>query len=105
MTTYLILNLSILALFLIFCLCITKPSKPSTAWLATLTILLILTAVFDSLIIGMGIVGYDATKLLGIYIGNAPIEDFFYAILAAILVPLLWNRIEPKTGETHARDN
>jgi lycopene cyclase domain-containing protein len=46
--------------------------------------------VFDSLIIAAGIVGYDTAKILGIYIGTAPIEDFMYALLAAVIVPALW---------------
>ena len=52
-----------------------------------------MTAVFDNLIIMAGIVDYDPAKILGIYIYQAPVEDFFYAVLAAILVPTLWNKI------------
>ncbi|RYF29253.1 MAG: lycopene cyclase domain-containing protein [Chloroflexi bacterium] len=62
---------------------------------------MIMTAVFDSLLIAVGIVGYDLDKILGIYIGKAPIEDFFYAILAAIIIPALWNRNE-KNHDQHA---
>jgi lycopene cyclase domain-containing protein len=46
--------------------------------------------VFDSFIVSLGIVAYDHTKLLGLSIGSAPIEDFFYAILAGFMIPLLW---------------
>ena len=56
----------------------------------TLCILTVCTAVFDSLIIAAGIVDYDTTKILGVYIGAAPIEDFMYALLAAAIVPALW---------------
>ena len=58
--------------------------------IVTLCILIACTAVFDSLIIAAGIVDYDTTKILGIYIGAAPIEDFVYALLAAVVVPALW---------------
>ena len=58
--------------------------------IVTLCILIACTAVFDSLIIAAGIVDYDTTKILGIYIGTAPIEDFMYALLAAVVVPALW---------------
>lgn len=57
-----------------------------------MSVLLILTAVFDSLIIALGLVTYDTAKILGVYIGKAPIEDFSYTIVAAIIVPLLWER-------------
>jgi lycopene cyclase domain-containing protein len=52
--------------------------------------MLILTAVFDNLIILAGIVGYDETKLMGISIGVIPIEDFAYTVVAVLLVPAIW---------------
>jgi lycopene cyclase domain-containing protein len=52
--------------------------------------MLILTAVFDNLIILAGIVGYDEAKLLGISIGVVPIEDFAYTVVAVLLVPAIW---------------
>jgi lycopene cyclase domain-containing protein len=70
--------------------------KPSKAWWTTLIVLLILTAIFDSIIIAAGIVEYSPNKILGIYLGFAPIEDFFYAVLAVIIVPALWNVFETK---------
>jgi lycopene cyclase domain-containing protein len=58
--------------------------------------LLLLTAIFDSLIVRSGIVAYTRSHILGVYIGKAPIEDFFYAVVAAILAPLLWDYYERK---------
>ena len=52
--------------------------------------MLILTAVFDNFIILAGIVDYDTTKLLGIYVGVVPIEDFAYTVVAVLLVPAIW---------------
>jgi lycopene cyclase domain-containing protein len=52
--------------------------------------MLILTAVFDNLIILAGIVDYDAIKLMGIYVGVVPIEDFAYTVVAVLLVPAIW---------------
>lgn len=95
--TYIILNvLFIIGVLVIFHRYIRKPS---TTWWIILAALLVLTAVFDNLIILAGIVGYDSTKLLGLYVGVAPIEDFFYAILAAILIPILWQIFDPKKQE------
>lgn len=51
--------------------------------------LLLLTAVFDNLIVGFGIVGYDESKLSGIRVLYAPIEDFAYALAVVPLVALL----------------
>lgn len=94
MATYLILNLVFLAaVMLILRVPLRRPSR--AAWITCLVIL-VLTAVFDSVIIGLGIVGYDTDKILGIMIGLAPIEDFFYAVLAVILVTTLWHKLEKK---------
>jgi lycopene cyclase domain-containing protein len=49
-----------------------------------------LTAVFDNAIIGAGIVAYDESTLTGIMVGLAPIEDFFYTLAGAILIPVVW---------------
>ena len=33
---------------------------------------------------------YDPAKILGVRIGVAPVEDFSYAIVAALALPALW---------------
>ncbi len=92
--TYLIVNfIFLVCIFVLFMQHIKKPTK---AWWLTLVILLVLTAIFDSIIIWAGIVGYDTNKILGLYISHAPVEDFFYAVLAVIIVPALWNLFDPK---------
>jgi lycopene cyclase domain-containing protein len=57
---------------------------------ATLLVLLIMTAIFDNFIVGSGIVAYDPNLLLGIYLGYAPLEDFAYTVVAALLIPICW---------------
>ena len=56
----------------------------------TLVALWLMTAVFDNFIVGSGIVAYDPSLLSGVFIGFAPIEDFAYTLVAAILIPLTW---------------
>jgi lycopene cyclase domain-containing protein len=53
-------------------------------------ILLLVTAVFDNVMIGIGLVGYDRALISGVFVGRAPIEDFAYAIAAIVLLPSLW---------------
>ncbi|WP_165063205.1 lycopene cyclase domain-containing protein [Marisediminicola senii] len=53
-------------------------------------IVLVMTAIFDNVMIGVGLVAYDADKISGQFIGIAPLEDFAYAIAAVILLPSLW---------------
>ena len=87
--TYLLLNIAVGALvFTVLGVKRAVPKSPAIVW--TLIILLAATAVFDSLIIWAGIVEYDESLILGLRIGAAPVEDFFYAILAAVMVPSIW---------------
>ena len=58
--------------------------------LVGLVVLVALTAVFDNVIVGSGIVAYDPAKILGVRLGVAPVEDFSYAIVAALALPALW---------------
>ena len=56
----------------------------------TLIVMMITTAVFDNVIIGVGLVAYDPNTLLGMFIGIAPIEDFAYTLAAVMILPALW---------------
>ena len=94
MWTYLILNLVFLASVIFF---LPKTlSKPKKAFWLTLAVVVALTALFDPIIVALDIVGYDSAKTLGLRFFGAPIEDFFYALYAVIIVPLIWNFLEDK---------
>jgi lycopene cyclase domain-containing protein len=54
-------------------------------------VLLLLTAVFDNVLVAVGLVGYDSERISGLRVGVAPVEDFAYAIAAALLLPALWH--------------
>ena len=56
----------------------------------TAGVLLVMTAVFDNVMIGIGLVGYNADLISGVFVGIAPLEDFAYAVAAVILLPALW---------------
>jgi lycopene cyclase domain-containing protein len=91
MATYLTLNIIVMAVSI--ALLYKWLRRPTKACIATLAGLLILTAVFDNVIIGLDIVRYDTAKILGIYIGLAPIEDFMYPLLAVIMIPVVWRAL------------
>ena len=58
--------------------------------------LLILTAIFDNVLVGAGIVAYDPARISRVFVGVAPIEDFSYAIAAIVLLPCLWTLLAPR---------
>jgi len=95
--TYLILNVLFLLTLVMF---IPKRfTKPPRAWWFTLYAVFLLTLIFDPIIIVLHVVAYNPAKILGFNLLGAPIEDFFYAIYAACVVPLIWNRL----GEKHEK--
>jgi lycopene cyclase domain-containing protein len=92
---YLLLNTVVLSLGAIYAFLMRKwlPLKPV---LYAGVVMLTLTAIFDNVIIGTGIVAYDQEKISGIMIGLAPIEDFAYTVLALVLIPSLFNLFRTK---------
>jgi lycopene cyclase domain-containing protein len=90
---YLALN----AIFLGALALLTIPVFKQLPWraigLATVA-LLVITAIFDNVIIGLGIVAYDESKISGIKIGLAPIEDFAYSLAAPVLISLVMEYIK-----------
>jgi lycopene cyclase domain-containing protein len=97
MMTYLILNVLFLVTLVMFLP--KKFKKPSITWWITLGSVLLLTLLFDPIIIALDIVDYDPSKILGPRLFGAPVEDFFYALYAVCLVPLVWNKL----GEKHEK--
>lgn len=80
-------------------LLIKRPARLGTALAAataTAVVLVVLTAIFDSLMIAAGLMEYTAAHLIGWVIGLAPIEDFAYPIAAVILLPSLWLLAAPR---------
>lgn len=57
---------------------------------------LLLTAVFDNVMIRIGLVGYDPVAISGVFVGVAPLEDFAYAVAAAVLLPSVWSLLARK---------
>ncbi|MEN9753411.1 MAG: hypothetical protein RL670_1102 [Actinomycetota bacterium] len=86
---YLAINIPFVAFALVAMLLLT-PRNRWAGQLVTLIPMLLLTAIFDNLIIGSGIVAYDTAKISGWMIGIAPIEDFFYTVAAVLLIPAVW---------------
>lgn len=56
----------------------------------TAIVLFVLTAVFDSVMIGADLFHYEPELILGITIGLAPLEDFSYPLAGVLVLPALW---------------
>jgi len=89
--TYLLMN-SVFLAALAAAYLVWRPQVSLKRFGLQLLIMLLLTAVFDNLIIHFGIVAYNPQNISGLYIFKAPIEDFSYTIAACLLVPLLWGK-------------
>jgi len=102
--TYLLLCLGFALPIAIWTALLIRSGKASgKVVLATTLTLAAVTVIGDNFIVSTGIVAYDETKILGIRIINAPIEDFFYAVIAVLLVATLW-RQKPNSDEDAERE-
>jgi len=63
--------------------------------------LLVMTIVFDNVIVTLRIVAYDPALITGAKIGAIPIEDLAYSIAAIVLLPSLWVLFERPTRPSH----
>lgn len=61
-------------------------------------VLCLLTVVFDTLMIAADLYVFDEDKILGVYLWGAPLEDFAYAIAAALAMPVLWTVLERRAA-------
>lgn len=78
-----------------------RPNIP--AILATLGVLIALTAIFDNIMIATGLFHYAPEQLIGVQIGLAPLEDFSYPIAGALLLPALWSLLRHRRTTEDAR--
>lgn len=62
--------------------------------------LVVISIVFDNIIIFAGFVAYDPNHISGITLGRLPIEDLDYAVVTATLLPLLWEYPELRRNRT-----
>jgi lycopene cyclase domain-containing protein len=92
--TYWALNAIFLAVVLVLAVvAIRRVRWPAVG--ITLAILLVMTAVFDNVMISIGLVAYNESLISGAFIGVAPLEDFAYTIAAVIGLPSLWVLLGP----------
>ncbi len=93
--SYPMLTAIVLGIFTIYSILVRKQLRARPLFI-TGVVMLLLTLIFDNVIIGTGIVAYDPSKLSGILLGFAPIEDFAYTLVALVLTPSLFEFFRKK---------
>jgi len=78
--------LTVVITFLALTTIVVRGRMPWSAMGVTLLVTLALTALFDNVIIGVGLVAYDESLISGLKIGIAPIEDFAYTVSVVVIV-------------------
>ena len=94
MWTYTALNVLFMATVALIAVKFWRRPVKQIWWV--LLFMIVLTAIFDSVLVSINIFSYDTSKILGVYVISAPIEDFAYAFVAALLIPLVWNMLNDK---------
>ena len=90
--TYLLMNLSFMLIaFVVLNVFVRKTPWKTVLW--TMLSMLLLTLIFDNVIIGLDIVAYDPEKVSGVFLGLAPIEDFAYTVVAVLAVSSIWHKM------------
>lgn len=92
MTTYLWLDLAMIALAAGIAYLLVGNLRYVSSSLWILAPLLVLTTIFDNVLTSLPIVTYVSSHILGFHIGTVPIEDYAYPFAAVILIPALDQR-------------
>lgn len=94
--TYLLLSVPFLVAAVVLWAVRAKRYRHQGAVTGTvMAVLLILTVVFDNLMVAAGLVGYDDSNNLGIFLGRIPIEDLFYSVFVVLVVTAFWPKKAP----------
>lgn len=92
-----VLNLAVLAVLVAVSWPTLRGLRPGPL-LVTVAALVTLTTVFDTLMIAADLYVFDPDKILGVRLWGAPLEDFGYAVAAALGMPVLWTVLGRRRG-------
>lgn len=99
--TYLLLSLPFVAVgVILFGFGVTQARRRDglrqylSAWGASTAVLLILTTVFDNVMIAAGLFDYREDGISGIRIALMPVEDLLYPIAGALLLSGVWQLLD-----------
>lgn len=76
-----------------------------STWAAATVALLVLTAVFDNVMMAAGLFDFGSEEISGIRLGRMPLEDFLYPLAGALLLAGCWQMLSGSRGsKEHADD-
>lgn len=79
--------------------------QPTSMVLAA-AVLVVMTIVFDNVMIAAGLFRYAPEHLVGVMLWRAPVEDLGYPIAAALLLPSLWHLLGGRSStDGHRRED
>jgi lycopene cyclase domain-containing protein len=97
--TYATLALAVVVASLVVAVVTARVRRLGPRWWATTAltaaVLVVLTVVFDSLMIAADLFRYGDDALLGVRLWLTPVEDVAWAVVAALLLPSLWALATP----------
>lgn len=109
--TYLLMSLPFLgAGLIVFAVGALQATRRGTAgryfssWAAATGALVVLTAVFDNVMMMAGFFDYGTEQISGLRLGLMPLEDFFYPIVAALLLSGAWQLLGGDRRRDDAHD-
>jgi lycopene cyclase domain-containing protein len=89
---YLALNVVFMLIaFVILNVFVRKSPWKLIGW--TLLAMVLVTLIFDNVIVALGIVDYDTTKISGLVLGLVPIEDLAYTVVSVLAVSAIWHKL------------
>lgn len=68
-----------------------------SSWAAATVALLILTAVFDNVMMAAGFFDYGSEQISGLRLGLMPVEDFLYPLAGALLLSGVWQLLSGRS--------
>lgn len=92
--SYLVLDLLFLAVAGGVAVLGARAARPGRRWWAASAVvavaLLVLTVIFDSLMIAADLFRYDESTLTGLRVALTPVEDLAWPLAAVLALPALW---------------
>ncbi|WP_127130281.1 lycopene cyclase domain-containing protein [Georgenia sp. SYP-B2076] len=105
--SYLVLSLAFLVGAGAVALAGGRVARPGRRWWVASAVvaagLLVLTVVFDSLMVAADLFRYEAAALTGLRVGLAPVEDLAWPLAAAAALPALWELLGAREKRRAAR--